>query len=333
MKKTIIPLILLIITLSFGLYLFSWWSKNTASTSSSQNEVDFLILRGRSASQIGEKLYEDNLIRSPLAFKIYVQLTGKAEKIQAGEFRLSPNLNLYQVVDRLQSGPLELWATIPEGLRREEVVERIIDALEMEEEQSSVFRDEFLSLTAKKEGYLFPDTYLFPRDVIAAKVVSKLSLTFDKKIENSSEGLLDNNYSLEEIVTIASIIEREAKTKEEKPIVAGILYKRLAADWPLQVDASVQYAVASKECEYDPNCEWWPILTKENLEINSLFNSYKYRSLPPTPIANPGLSSLEAAFFPEESEYWFYIHDTDGNIHFAETTSEHNSNVRSYLGK
>lgn len=333
MKKIIIPLISLIIALIFAFYSFYWWNNNSAAASTSKNEVDFLILKGRSASQIGEKLYNEGLIKNPLAFKIYVQITGKAEKIQAGEFRLSPNLNLYQIVERLQSGPLELWVTIPEGLRKEEVVEKVIESLEMQGQEAQTFRNEFLSLTANKEGYLFPDTYLFPRDVIAAKVVNKLNQTFEQKIQDYNEGLAESNYSLQEIVTIASIIERETKSKEEKPIVAGILYKRLESGWPLQVDASVQYAVATEKCSENLNCEWWSILTKEDLKIQSAFNSYENINIPPAPIANPGLSSLEAAIFPEESDYWYYIHDDDGVIHFAETISEHNANVRRYLGK
>jgi UPF0755 protein len=125
---------------------------------------------------------------------------------------------------------------------------------------------------------------------------------------------------------MASIIERETKTNEERPVVAGILWKRLENDWPLQVDATLQYAIANSET-------WWPILTKEDLEINSSYNSYKFTVLPPTPIASPGLSSIKASANPQDSDYWFYIHDPEAQIHYAETIEEHNNNIRKYLGK
>ena len=101
----------------------------------------------------------------------------------------------------------------------------------------------------------------------------------------------------------------------------------------LQADATVQYAVASKKCVPGIECNWWPILTKQDLTIDSLYNTYKYRGLPPTPIANPGLSSIKAAIFPEKTEYFYYLHDPSGKIHYAKTLDEHNANVRKYLGK
>jgi len=135
-------------------------------------------------------------------------------------------------------------------------------------------------------------------------------------------------------VPIASLVERETRSEAERPVVAGILLKRLKAGWPLQVDAAVQYAVAGVNCSrFDPACQWWPSLTKEDLMINSPFNTYKFKGLPPAPIANPGLSSLEAAFSPEESDYWFYLHDGQGQIHYAKTLAEHQENIQKYLGR
>ena len=282
----------LIFALLGGLF---WWSKVVTPPVDDDTRVSFLIPRGRSASQIANSLYEGGFIRSPLAFKYYVQMTGKAKSIQAGEFGLSKNLNLYQVVEKLSSGPLELWVTIPEGLRREEIVERFIAGLEMDNAQAKIFREEFIDATETMEGYLFPDTYLFPREASASAVINKMRSTFDLKLADFEEELERSNYSLSEVVTVASIVERETKTDEERPIVAGILYKRLEADWPLQADASVQYAAGNLRCRGIENCNgWWPILTKEDLEIDSQYNSYKFEGLPPSPISNPGVSSLSS---------------------------------------
>jgi UPF0755 protein len=154
-------------------------------------------------------------------------------------------------------------------------------------------------------------------------------LIFWKKIEQSQ-------YSLNDYATMASIIEREAKTNEERPVIAGILWKRLETDgWLIQADATVQYEIGSNNCErMVSDCEdWWPILTREDLEVLSPYNSYMVDNLPPTPIASPGLSSLKAAIFPVSSDYWFYIHDSEAKIHYAEDIGGHNVNVRRYLGK
>ena len=304
-----------------------WWSSSTKPASDETSLQRFLIPKGYSASAIADKLDELGLIRSPLAFRFYVQVLGKAKKIQAGEFRLAKSFSLFEIVDELTAGPVEVWVTIPEGLRREEIVERFIKGFDKGGQEVDDFRQEFLVKSAGKEGFLFPDTYLFPKTVSASAVVDKMLLTFDKRVDSQMrQDLAATDYDLKEVVILASIIVRETITKEERPVVAGILLKRLKAGWPLQVDASVQYVVA------DIN-DWWPKLTKENLEIKSAYNTYKSLGFPPAPIANPGLSSIKAAIYPEESPFWFYIHDLKGKIHYAKVVEEHNENVSKFLGK
>lgn len=327
-------LTLLIISLAMAIvFAVRWWNINTQSLSSDTILQGFVIPRGKSASEIGTKLYNQNLIKSPLAFKIYVQVFGKADKINAGEFRLSPSMSLFEIVDRLGKGPVELWVTIPEGLRREEAVEKVIEALDLEPDRAIVFRQEFLSESKNMEGYLFPDTYLFPSEVAAPKVVARLRQTFEQKIAPLGDNVAASGRTSGELVTLASIIERETKADEERPIVAGILLKRLKVGQLLQTDASVQYAVGTESCTGKIDCEWWPILTKDDLEINSPYNLYKFSGFPPAPIASPGLSSIEAVVSPQDSPYWFYIHDVNGQIHYAETLGQHNQNVRKYLRK
>lgn len=332
MKRFLIPLILIFLLFLSGGY---WWKENTKPVLAGAASKRFVIPKGFSASQIGNKLEKEGLIRNSLAFKIYVQITGKAKKIQAGEFFLSPSFSLTETVDKLTQGPYEVWVTIPEGLRREEIVERFIVGLGKEENEAIEFRKEFLQVSEKKEGFLFPDTYLFPRTASASAVIAKMTSTFNSKTAPlTDERTMFNGLSLNEVITLASIVERETITNEERPIVAGILLKRLKANWPLQADAAVQYAVASRNCKNQmTNCEWWPILTREDLEINSPYNTYKFTGLPPFPIANPGLSSIKAAIFPEESPYWYYIHGKEGRIYYAKTLQEHNANIRKYLGK
>ncbi|MCH7729907.1 endolytic transglycosylase MltG [Patescibacteria group bacterium] len=337
--------LLIIVAVLVGVLGASWWKTNIKAPSREASIERFVIPKGYSASQIGNRLFEQGFIKNSLAFKFYVQVTGKAEKIQAGEFTLSQNFSLIEVVERLTGGPEELWITIPEGLRREEVVERVIESLELEPGKATVFRKEFLAETDGKEGFLFPDTYLFPGDIVASVVVEKLERTLDNKISEFAGAISSSGYSEKEIITLASIIERETKTDKERPVVAGILFNRLKIGMALQVDATVQYAVANVKCQMSPaspseagrvnvKCgDWWPTLTKQDLKIDSPYNSYKFTGLPPAPIANPGVSSIRAVIFPEDSDYLYYIHDSGGNIHYAKTLEEHNENVRRYLGK
>ena len=161
-----------------------------------------------------------------------------------------------------------------------------------------------------------------------------MNSNFEKKYAELSNQAA-SNLTKNQIVTLASMIERETITDEERPIVSGILIKRLENDWALQVDAAVQYAVANSKIKSSSSRleNYWETITKLDLEINSPFNTYKYTGLPPSPIANPGLSSLSAALNPQESSYWFYLHDPKGIIHYAEDIEGHNENVRKYLGK
>ena len=336
MKKRLIPLLLIFGIGIAGALGVVWFKTNSKAPSESQEKQRFVIARGSSATQIADRLKKQGLIKSALAFKIYVQATDKADKIQAGEYSLFPNYSLPKIVDVLLSGPEELWVTIPEGLRREEIAQKIISTLGLQAVDADNFRSEFLLSTDGQEGYLFPDTYLFPRDIKAVKVVETMTTTFDKQLEKiiSDTSRVKSGLTQKDEIVLASIIERETKTSNERPIVAGILIKRLNAGWPLQVDASVQYAVANaKITNQGPLEKYWEPLTKEDIEITSLFNTYKYKGLPPSPIANPGASSLSAAIYPVESEYWFYIHDTEGNIHYAKDSEEHNQNIVKYLNE
>lgn len=322
--------LVVLVVLLLGAY---WWQKNSMPVSATESFKSFVIPKGTSATQIATKLEDEGLIKNKLAFKFYAQLTGQSKKIQAGEYKLSPSYSVAKMVDQLTQGPLEVWVTVPEGLRREEIVERFINGLGIEGGQAVTFRTEFMQQTNDKEGYLFPDTYLFPRDATATMVVNKMASTFDAKIADYQDKIDTSSLTLNQLVTLASIIERESRSNSERPDVAGVLLNRLDIGMGLQADATVQYAIASKNCKVGADCTWWPTVTRADLEIASPYNTYKYRGLPPEPIANPGTSSLNAAINPNQNDYLYYLHDSQGNIHFAKTLDEHNANVRKYLGK
>lgn len=303
-KKLFLALFLVIFLVVGGIVVVK---DSVKSVSNDENVSDFLIIKGSSASQIGRNLQKEGLIKNSLAFKVYVQFTGRQSKISAGEFRLSPSQSLFEIVQTLQKGPVEIWVTIPEGLRHEEIAQKFADGLK----KNSEFVNEFIFLASTKEGYLFPDTYLFPKTTTPLKIVEKMLATFNLKTKTGVN---------ESQVIMASIIERETRGDAEKPVVAGILYKRIENGWPLQVDASIQYVKGN----------WKPMLSSDK-ELNSPYNTYKFQGLPPGAISNPGIASINAAINPTNSDYWYYIHDEKGVIHYAKDLDGHNSNIRKYL--
>lgn len=326
----IIIIILFILGIGGLISAFVWWNSASSAPANSDQLVTVLITKGSSAEAIGKKLSDSGTIKSPFAFKLYIQYKNLTTKLPVGEFNLPVNLPLSDLVDELLSGPTEYWVTIPEGLRREEVAQKISEQLDLPD--SSTFIKQFLLESENYEGFLFPDTYLFPSDATASLVVAKLVSTFEQKYNQLQ---VNTNLSKLDIVTLASIIERETLNTAERELVAGILMNRYNADWPLQADATVQYAVANFQCSStDVDCDWWPRpLTLGDLEVTSPYNTYKYPGFPPGPISNPGLSALKAAANPESSDYWFYLHDDEGNIYYAKTLEGHNANIRNYLNK
>ena len=336
MKRIYFIFVLILIVVIFSASSFYYWfKKELTPVSNSEEKVTFVVPKGTAASEIGSFLYNNRLIRNQLVFKIYVTLLNKTKSINAGEFELSPSMSVSEIVSVLGKGPKEFWVIIPEGLRKEEIVLRITESLPMNSEETIVFKEQFLDLAKTSEGYLFPDTYLFPKEATAKLVFERLRSIFDDKYESLVKKYADSKFTKGEIVTMASILERETKTTSEKPIVSGILWKRIENGWPLQVDASVQYAVAnvSLKLQKQKDINWWPVLTLQDLDVDSPYNTYKYKGLPLAPICNPGLESLQAALDPQVSDYWFYIHSPDGTIHYAKTAEEHAANVRKYLNK
>jgi len=324
MKKLLaFPAVLLLLAAVVFVGGVFWWKDATGAPSTPPPEERFLITRGASAQQIANNLENAGIIKSALSFKLYTQSHGVASSIPPGQFVFSGSQDLAGVVETLLKGPTELWTTVPEGLRREQVPELFIASLGLTEEEAAVFREEFLDESRGREGYLFPDTYLFPPDTSGARVATVMQQTFDQRFPGATD----------KVVILASLIERESRKDSERPTVAGILQKRLDAGWALNVDATVQYAIATENCGLNvENCDnWWPTISRADYEHESPYNTYQFSGLPPTPIANPGLSSLEAAASPETSPYWYYIHDAGGTIHYAETLEEHNGNVAQYL--
>jgi len=266
----------------------------------------FSVEKGQGLFEIGENLEKDGLIKSKIFFDFYVILIRKEKNLQAGKYFLSSSMNIPQIVQKIISGDIaKVKVTIPEGFTVKEIEETLGIKLPGE----------------NLEGYLFPDTYYFPIDASGEEVVKIMRENFEKKILPYKEEIEKSGRSLQEIITMASLLEKEVKTKEEKEIVAGILWKRLKAGIPLQVDATITYITGKKTTK----------ISLEDLQIDSSYNTYKYKGLPPGPICNPGLESILAALYPKESEYWYYLSTPDGKTLFFKTLEEHNLAKAKYL--
>ena len=294
----------------------------------STSPVTFIISRGQGLDSIGRTLVEHRLVRSVAAFKLYATLTNNAKLIQAGDYRLPAGLSLIELVENLKHGQSDRTITFINGWRREQYAQTIVDEFSKQNPEYAFSPEEFLSLTKNLEGHLYPDTYAFAKGVTAKDIVDVLTYRFDTLTKD-----LSSSPDFKSALILASLLEREALTDAEKPLIAGVLKKRLDQGWPLQVDATVQYAIASGKCPLI-TCEWWPqSLTRADIDINSPYNTYKTPGLPPAPISNPSLSSIKAALDPQSSPYYFYLHDPEGNIHFAITLEEHNQNIREFLSE
>ena len=325
MKKKLLLLIICLLVAPPAAYSYYSYALSLPN-SSDETAVDFVIESGQSVEEIAKNLEGEGLVRSAALFRLHTSLSKLASGLQAGEYQVPQNLNLKEVVELLQHGTFEEKITFIEGWRREEYADEISKlkkSFPSEIQNSKLTAGDFLKETEGLEGYLFPDTYFVSKETTAEELVKMMRENFEERVDTlNSPGI-----TFAQVVNIASIVEREAAAVEDKPSVAGILIKRLLNDWALQADATIQYALG-----YQGEGGWWKKdLTLEDLEIDSPYNTYKSPGLPPTPICNPGLASLEAAFNPTETNYWYYVSDPDGRMHFAETIEQHNENVAKYV--
>jgi len=266
----------------------------------------FSVEKRQGLFEIGENLEKEGLIKNKIFFNFYLILIRKEKNLQAGKYFLSSSMNIPQIAQKIISGDIaKVKVTIPEGFTVREIEERL--GIELPGDNL--------------EGYLFPDTYYFPIDVSGEEVVKIMRENFEKKISPYKEEIEKSGKTIQEIIIIASLIEKEVKTKEEKELVSGILWKRLKNGIPLQVDATITYITGKKTTK----------ISLEDLQIDSPYNTYKYKGLPPGPICNPGLESILAALYPKESDYWYYLSTPDGKTLFFKTLKEHNLAKAKYL--
>ncbi len=311
---------LLIVLAIFIIAVTLWWTNGLKAVSlSDKTPKIFVVNKGEDVRKIANNLKAQELIRDPIVFFLLTKQEGLDKQIQAGDFRLNRSMSAQEIASNLTHGTLDIWVTIPEGLRADEIADIL-------KEKLPTYKESWRASLDANEGYLFPDTYLIPRDADVNMVISIFKNNFEEKFASVKTSKA-NGLSDADSIIIASIVEREAVFAEDRPIVASVFLNRLNIGMPLGSDPTVQYALGYQPAEKS----WWKKdLTVDDLNINSPYNTRKNVGLPPTPISNPGLSSIKAALNPANTNYLYFYSDKQGHLHFATTLEGHNANVKKY---
>ena len=287
------------------------------------SKVRFVVPPGASFHEVADTLHRSGLIDSVTVFDLYARYRHLDRNVQAGAYELSRNLNMIQILTALQTAiPDEIFLTIPEGYTINKTA-ALLDkggmikgsdytALAVQGKFNYDFLKD-LAPGASLEGFLFPDTYLVPRAGTAKDLITLQLDNFKAQWTDARKSLAaQRKLNALQIVTIASLIEREARFDQDRPLVASVIYNRLAAGWALQIDATVLYAKGV----------WQSTVTIDDRKINSPYNTYLHTGLPPGPIANPGIKAIDAALQPASTGYFFYLSDPQGHNHYAKTNDE-----------
>jgi UPF0755 protein len=290
----------------------------------------FIIEEGESTDGILSRLEDEGFIKSDTIMGIYLKLNPSvAKNIQAGVYTISPGLKSSELLLSFRNGVVLEKVTFIEGWRREEYASYL--AKKKGIEYALIFLDNSYDL----EGKLFPDTYYIDNSTDPLRLIAMIKENYEEKMSTFGRGA--TALSENQVITIASMVQREVPNSTDQAIVAGIILKRLSNGWLLGIDATVQYALANNAFEQaggvnsvllDDEFEWWPkIVSEDDLNIISNYNTRKNLGLPPGPIANPGATAIEAVLNPLSTEYWYYLTDREGIMRYAVTLEEHNSNI------
>lgn len=306
-----IPLILLcivIITLAI---------KVQAPTNFPTEKYSFHVAKGSSLSSIASNLEKAHLIKSQYFFKISTKIMSWSNGVQAGDYIFNEKENVFEISRRLvmgEQGQSKVKVTIPEGKNVSEIAFILLKAF------PNFNTQKFIDLAKKEEGYLYPDTYNFYQNVSIEEIIKTMKDNFDKKIASIDTKIKASKKSLKDIVKMASIVEKEANGIEDRKLIAGVLWKRIAEGMLLQVDPPFYYMTGKTGG-----------VTYDDLKIDSPYNTYKYKGLPVGPIGNPSLDAIVATLEPTSSKYYFYLTGRDGKMYYAETYDGHLTNKNRYL--
>jgi UPF0755 protein len=313
-KRDFILLIIAVATL----FLMVFWLSFISSPINFPKGLIYDLSKGKNLSVVANDFKEKKIIKSPFIFKSLVCVFGLGCKVYEGDYVLSKRQNVISLAWRIANNDTELVpvrVTLREGLTSREIGDILSEKLQ------TFNKKEFLKTVEKSEGYLFPDTYLIIPGTSESEIAKLMMDNFNEKVRTLESKIKTFDKNLSDVIKMASILEGEARTLETRRIVAGILWKRISIGMPLQVDSSFKYI----------NGKTSKTLTTDDLKLDSPYNSYTNKGLPPTPISNPGLMAIEAAVTPIKTAYLYFLTDDEGNMHYAVTHEEHVLNKEKYL--
>jgi UPF0755 protein len=278
------------------------------------------IPQGQNLDQTATTLEAEHVIRSAFWFENFVYLFNGERQIVNGDYYLGTPSNSFQMARRVTSGDFQVSqvkTTIPEGSTVFQI------SLILEKRYPFFDTVHFLTLAQNKEGYLFPDTYKFGAEVDPEEVIDVMSQNFNEKIEEASTSATIAAFGkpVSDVIVMASLLEAEARQTETRQMIAGILWHRLALGMPLDLDSTLRYVTGKTSAE----------MTTSDLKLDSPYNTYVHKGLPPTPINNPGLDSILAAVTPIKSNYLYFLSDNNGVMHYATTLAGQDANKAEYL--
>lgn len=316
------------------------WDSFFLSPQKDAQEIVFEVPSGTSVEAIARSLEQQDIITSRFFFKTYVKLSGLESSLQAGQYLLKPNMSFRSVVGTLSNAKAsEVQVTIPEGYTKDQIGEAIAPVLPLVDhaawQTATSSSTPYIPTTPilsgipsgqGLEGYLFPDTYRFRKEADAQTVAQTMVLTLIRRLaENEivvpSHLVMDNGMTFHEVLTLASIVEREVRSPEDMAHVAGIFFTRLKIGMALQADATVNYVTGKKDAA----------ISLKDSQIDSPYNTYKHLGLPPGPISNPGMNAIRAVLGPIDSDDLYYLTSPEGEVIYAKTFSEHVENKYKYL--
>ena len=312
----------------------AWWARQRVHTpyrNFSTEEVFVDIPAGSSVAGITNRLVAAGVLPDPWTFRLAARFTGADRQLQAGEYRFHGPSTPMNVLERLRDGDVFTRPiTFPEGLTIFEMAEIFAKGgIGTAKEFVAAAKDPALIATydaraRSLEGYLFPDTYALPRQTGAEGAIRTMLARFEKAFTPELRGIAaERGLTVREAITLASLIEKETGRSDERPLVSAVLHNRLKIGMPLQCDPTVVYALML-------NGRWDGNIRKTDLQINSPYNTYRVRGLPPGPIASPGQASIEAALRPADVPFLYFVSRNDGSHVFAKTLAEHTRNVRQF---
>lgn len=313
-----------VLCVALGAAVLLWYEMN-ADRSHPRQASQVIVPRGDTLHEIAALLAENGVIADALTFRMLAKLEGADAQVRAGEYRFSAHMTQREVLHALVTGGAQVatWVTIPEGFTAVQIAQRLQDAGAGPAGQfQEAFRTETLTVdgtrTRSLEGYLFPSTYLIPLGATPRAIAGIMTGEFFKELPaDAAARARALRVSVPQAVTVASLVEREAKSEQDRPKIAAVVYNRLRLEMPLQVDATIEYALSRHKAA----------LSFADLRIASPYNTYLHAGLPPTPIANPGMASLQAAFHPANTGDLYYVYCGHGRHAFAASLAQHQANV------